>query len=129
MKKLLIIGLFLSCFGLSKVNAAGPNVSNLISSGTSSTLLAVGPGTLFNIVIASGAAGEYAVCYDSASASGITTTLFPSASVPEIARVFVAASNTTTGLPSPAHLYNFTNGLACIQSVAERTQVYWRQPN
>lgn len=110
-------------------HAAAPNSTDLISSGTSCNFVASGGGTLFSISISSGAAGEYAVCYDTTSCTGITTTFIPSPTVPEVMRVFVAATNTTTGPPASQPIVNFNNGLACIQSVAERTKIYWRQPN
>lgn len=109
---------------------SAPNVSSLYNL-TVSSLVATGPGTLFNISIATGAVGDQAVCFDSASASGFQTSA-PSSTytVTELLRVTVQTSTWTPSVPyAPGVPANFNNGLVCIQSAADRTLINWRQPS
>lgn len=138
MKKYLVVALLLAgvCLAPNKSHAAAPIVDTLYSSGTASKLIVGGAGSLFAIHITSGAAGDYAVCYDTGSASGITTTLGGSTAVPELLRVFVSTGGALSpGIPGQGvnppgvPIVSFTNGLGCIQSAPNRTNIYFRQPS
>jgi len=108
-------------------------VFNLPMVASTVTLVATGPGSLFNITISSGGLFDFAVCYDSASVTGITSTFVPTTDVPELSRVFVitnAIQNVGIGVtPSGTPLIVFTNGLVCSQSAAQRSKIYYRQPD
>lgn len=135
MKKLfIVVSIVAASFFVAKPSFAGsaPNVDTLFSSGTASKLIVAGPGTLFSMHITSGTAGDYVVCYDTGSATGITTTLGGTAAVPELMRVFVSTANGVPGagfVQPSIPVVNFTNGLGCIQSAVQRTNIYYRQPN
>lgn len=118
-------------FSPKSVFAVAPSVMELTpSTGTTVTLITTGPGTLFNIVMSTGTAADQAVCYDSSDTFHVSgVNMIGTAANPELARVAVTASNTTTGLPVSGPIINFNLGLACVQSAAQRTKIYFRQPN
>lgn len=133
MKKIILGALVLGAFLLAKpTQAAAPNVYN--STSTIFYTVATGPGSLFSIHITSGAAGDYAVCYDSAAATGFTGTTIGTLAYPELMRVFVssAVASVTPGsgaMPPAVPVVIFNTGLVCGQNVANRTNIYYRQPN
>lgn len=139
MKKYVAVVVFIAgifFFGEFGAKAAAPNASSLYNV-TTSSLVASGTGTLFSVHITSGAVGDYVVCYDSASTSGVvlSTDSIPSTSkLNELMRVYASSGTNITGpasgfMPSSVPIVNFTNGLVCIQSAPQRTNVYWRSPN
>ena len=124
MKKLALAGV-LAVAGLlgSNAHAGGAAVCELgASSGTAVVLCTAAQSTLYNIMIDSGAAGDFAVCYDSASTSGWTAGLSQdgNSNAPRLASVSVTATNTTTALPAsvPIHARNAANGIVCTKSAA-----------
>ena len=109
--------------------ATGVKVYNMPVSASTVTLVAVGSGYLYDVQITSGTVGSDAVCFDSASITGITASLQgqPSNGVNELADVVISASNTTTSLPSGTPVVPFTNGLVCAESAAIEVRVYYKQ--
>lgn len=139
-KYALLIGFIGSIFYFGEfkqnVYAAAPNASSLYNV-TTASVVASGAGSLFSVMITSGAIGDYVVCYDSASTGGVvlSTDTIPGVSgLNELMRVYAtsgtAISGPASGFVQPSvPIVNFNNGLTCRQSAANRTNVYWRQPN
>jgi len=101
------------------------------ATGTTAILVVSGGGSLYNVVVATGAAGDFVVCYDSASALGYAAggaaSVPGTTTAPKLAQTTVAATNTTTGFPANVQPVYFANGLVCIKSVAgDNCQVHWR---
>ncbi len=128
MKKIMILSLLVLGLCLAKEAKASNAPFNLWSvPAASATIVTTGPGSLFNTVISSGAAGEYVVCWDSANVTGLTGTAGVGV---ELSRLFIDVSTKTTGLPVPAgpNVIPFVNGLVCLQSAKERTLIYYQAP-
>ena len=121
-----IAGLFLFA-GLRTARAAGAS-SALINSTVSISSVASGGGTLYDVLVPTGAVGEFSVCFDSANAAGLTA-----ASGSSIWTVVTSSSTgANTGVVptpqrAPATPINFNNGLSCVQSATtHRTQILFR---
>ncbi len=91
------------------------------------TQVAVGPGSLYDVVIATGAAGDSTVCVDSGTAPSTTNTgVVGTATAPVVDRLTVAATNTTTATPPSIVTRAFKNGLACLKSATgDAVSVLW----
>ena len=110
-----LMGLFLLgalCFGLTQsVEAAGATRGAKASTNVYGTqgIIGVSSGTavLYSVVLGTGAAGDYAVLFDSASATGITATSFSS---PFKMRIYFGSTtaNTIVNFDPPLQ---FTNGI------------------
>lgn len=96
-------------------------------------LLDSGAGWVYDVIMSSGAAGTYAVCYDSASVSGLTLDGFGTSAAPQFPPAFIVQVGTVTigaaNWPRSAQQFGigYGNGLACAQSSSGRTYVLWKE--
>lgn len=134
------VALVIICAGicLLSVEAMAGNIEVAemgIATGTTCVLIDSGAGSLFTIYKSSGNNGDYVICRDSASITGIAVdtdgagkalyTLIQS-SVPSTA----AGANNSQGASLPASLppAPYTNGLVCCQSAANgRAYIVYRE--
>lgn len=132
-QKSLLAGIFVLGISALKVFAAAPNTYNIYIATTQA--IVSGSGTLFSIGISSGNPGDYVVCYDTYSLTGNFATTQGTTAFPELARIFVSSVNSSangpvTGYPPPNFpILNFSIGLTCAQSAAQRAFIWYRQPN
>ena len=110
--------------------AAGGASSSVINFTTTGSTVSTAAGTLYDMMIATGTTNDYAVCFDSASTTGLTVR-----SVNPIWQVSVATNSQAgsgDGVPRgrpPATPVVFASGLSCFQSaVTHRTFILYRSP-
>lgn len=134
MKKYLKLLVFIAALFAAKSASAAPRQAVLpfeigIASSTAFVQVTTGSGWLFDVHKTSGTAADFTVCFDTGSVSGLGLTLDGTVAAPRIATVFITATNTTTGLPNRAAStgIGFTNGLACANSAAQRSTIFYRQ--
>lgn len=97
------------------------------ASGTAAFLVDSGAGQLFDVFIPSGTTGNFAVCYDSASASGFTpaTPTAGTTTAPQLALVYVGSVPYNSSFPTRSVPIKYTNGLVCGQGSALSTKIYY----
>lgn len=137
-KKLLVVLAFAAIgtafYGPRPAYAAAPpnSISQFelgVGTGTTITQVTTSSGFLYDIVLSSGAAGDYAVCWDSGSVTGIALTSDGTSSAPRFPTVFVTATNTTSSYPAHVPPIGFSNGLVCASSAAgRRVNILYRTP-
>ena len=137
-KLLLILGLGAGLFISAPAFAAAPSGSitnyeiGISSAAATFFQVTTSPGYFLGIAVSSAAAGDYAVCFDSGSTSGLTTTIdgtstaprLPTAFAVQVGTITIVTASTPPGMPP----LGFANGLACAVTAQRHVDVFYRVP-
>lgn len=131
-KLLAVLGLLCAiCVSSPRAAHAGSVTSQEIgeSSTTAFVPITVGTGILLDISKSSGTAGDYTVCFDSGSVSGLTLTLSTPANGSTMRRLpalFVSTTSTTTNWPARMPALPYSHGLMCANSSNGKSFIIYR---
>lgn len=111
----LVLGLMVGAVAMSHAGGlTKPRKQAVVSYTTTGSLAHSGPGAVYQVVLSSGAASEYAILVDSNSATGVVATQTSKLIAP---RIFYASTSSNTVVTFDPPLM-YTNGLVIIGSAA-----------